>query len=57
MARMNDVTSSASLGEAIKDDIADPNGFYSYRIYEQDFSPPTPDLWPCEISTVKNEWK
>lgn len=57
MARMNDVTTSASLGEAIKNNVAVPEGFYSYRIYEQDFNPPTPDLWPCEIDTVKNEWK
>jgi len=57
MARMDSSTSSAGLGEAIKTDIADPNGFYSYRIYEQDFNPPTPDLWPCEFETVRNEWK
>ena len=57
MARMDSITSSAGLGEAIKTDIADPKGFYSYRIYEQDFNPPTPDLWPCEFETVWNEWK
>ena len=57
MARMDDITTSAGLGEAIKNDIADPNGFYSYRIYEQDFNPPTPNLWPCEYETVWNEWK
>ncbi|UCB58836.1 MAG: hypothetical protein JSV67_00640 [Thermoplasmatales archaeon] len=56
MVPMNDVTTSASLGEAIKTYVADPAGFYSYRIYAQDYNPPTPDLYPCEINTVKNEW-
>ena len=57
MARMSPTTTSTGLGEAIKKDIAIPNGFSSYRIYEQDFNPPTPDLWPCEFETVRNEWK
>ncbi|MCK4902522.1 MAG: hypothetical protein KAS76_04120, partial [Thermoplasmatales archaeon] len=56
MARMNDETSSASLGEAIKTNIADPKPFSSFRIYEQDFGY-GPELTPCEIETVKNEWK
>jgi hypothetical protein len=56
---MSPTTTSTGLGEAIKNDIATPNGFSSYRIYEQDFAPsgPTPDLWPCEYYQVWNEWK
>ncbi|MCJ7571983.1 MAG: C25 family cysteine peptidase, partial [Candidatus Thermoplasmatota archaeon] len=56
MARMNDETSSAGLGEAIMTNIAIPNGFDYYRIYEQDFGF-SPELWPCTVDNVKNEWK
>jgi len=58
MARMDTDpgTTSTGLGETIKNDIANPNDFISFRIYEQDFDPPTPDLWPCEIETVRDEW-
>ncbi len=57
MARMDSKTTSTGLGEAIKQFIAMPNGFSYYRIYEKDFAPPTPELWPCEYETVWNEWK
>ena len=55
MVRMNDITTSAGLGEAIKNNIADPKGFTSYRIYESD-SGFTPELHPPTINNVKNEW-
>ncbi len=55
MVEMNDTTSSAGLGEAINNSIANPNGFYSYRIYEPD-SGFTPELTPPTINNVKNEW-
>jgi len=58
MARMDwdPGTTSTGLGEEIKNVIAGPNGFTSFTIYEQDFAPPTPNLWPCEIHTVRDEW-
>jgi len=56
MVRMNDSTTSAGLGEVIKDYIAVPNGFSYYRIYEPD-SGFTPELTPPTIDNVKNEWK
>jgi len=55
MVRMNDTTTSAGLGEVIKDYIAVPNGFSYYRIYEPD-SGFTPELTPPTIDNVKNEW-
>ena len=55
MVRMNDITTSAGLGEVIKSQFADPNGFTSYRIYESD-SGFTPELHPPTINNVKNEW-
>jgi hypothetical protein len=56
MVRMNDSTTSAGLGEVIKDHIAVPNGVSYYRIYEPD-SGFTPELTPPTVSNVKNEWK
>jgi hypothetical protein len=56
MVRMNDITTSAGLGEVIKSQIATPNGFTSYRIYEPD-SGFSPELTPPTITNVKNEWK
>jgi len=56
MVEMNDLTTSAGLGEVIKDYIAVPNGFSYYRIYEPD-SGFTPELTPPTINNVKNEWK
>lgn len=56
MAPMNDISSSATLGEAIKTGIAIPNIFYYYRIYDEDYGF-SPELHPCTIDNVKNEWK
>jgi hypothetical protein len=57
MEPMDENTPCAHLGEGIKNDLADPMGFTSYRIYEEDYNPPTPDLWPCNPNNVLNEWK
>ena len=57
MKPMDENTPCAHLGEGIKNDLADPASFTSYRIYEEDYNPPTPELWPCNKNNVKNEWK
>ena len=57
MKPMDDNTPCAHLGEGIMKNLANPAGFTSYRIYEKDYNPPTPDLWPCNKSNVLNEWK
>lgn len=57
MEPMDDNTPCCHLGEGIKNDIATPAGFTSYRIYEEDYNPPTPELWPCNKNNVVNEWK
>jgi len=48
------------LGENIKLDYADPNGWASYRIYDDDADYPDidldPELTPCDIDNVKAEW-
>ncbi len=58
MARMDwdPGTTSVGLGEGIKYDIANPKGFSSFRIYEQEFGL-SPEFYPCTIDNVKNEWK
>ncbi len=54
-------------GECIKNDVADPAGFRSFRIYWENFAPsgPTPELWPAVAEDQKdaefkdilvNEW-
>ncbi|MEE9151335.1 MAG: C25 family cysteine peptidase, partial [Thermoplasmata archaeon] len=57
MKPMDDNTPAAHLGEGIKNDIANPAGFTDYRIYEEDYNPPTPDLFPVNKNNVLNEWK
>lgn len=56
MVRMNDLTTSAGLGEGIKTFAAIPSGSSYYRIYESGtgFSP---ELTPPTIDNVKNVWK
>jgi hypothetical protein len=51
-----DDTPCYHLGEGIRNDYASAQGFMCYRIYEEDYSPPTPELWPCTAGNVKNEW-
>ena len=50
-------TPSYHLGEGIENDYALAAGFACYRIYDSDYSPPTPEEWPCTVDNVKNEWK
>jgi len=46
------------LGEHIKYGIADPMGFASYRLYEEDYGlVPPPEMTPCNYSNVLSEWK
>ncbi|PNX49654.1 MAG: hypothetical protein BV457_00955 [Thermoplasmata archaeon M9B1D] len=46
------------LGEHIKYGIADPAGFSSYRIYEEDYGLiPPPEKTPCNYTNVVSEWK
>jgi len=47
------------LGDAIKEDIADPNGFTSFRIYNSSDRalPDEYELMPCTVENVENEWK
>ncbi|ODS35919.1 MAG: hypothetical protein A7315_04965 [Candidatus Altiarchaeales archaeon WOR_SM1_79] len=55
-----DDTPAYHLGEGIRNDYALAAGFNCFRIYEEDYSSvggPTPELWPCNINNVKNEWK
>ncbi|UCG69605.1 MAG: hypothetical protein JSV09_00845 [Thermoplasmata archaeon] len=44
------------LGEHIKYGIADPAGFSSYRIYEEDYSV-GPEKTPCNCTNTVSEWK
>jgi hypothetical protein len=44
------------LGENIRTDYAIPNGWESYRIYEQDYGL-SPEMTPCTISNVRTEWQ
>ena len=44
------------LGEHIKYGIADPAGFSSYRIYEEDYGV-GPEKTPCNYENVLSEWK
>jgi hypothetical protein len=45
------------IGEGIRNDFATAAGFTSFRIYEQDYNPPTPEVWPVNETNVVNEWK
>ena len=56
MEPMDENTPCAHLGEAVKNDIATPAGFTSYRIYEEDYGF-APEKTPCNYNNVKNEWK
>jgi len=49
-------TPSYHLGEGIRNDYASAAGFATYRIYDDDYNPPTPELWPCTKNNVMNEW-
>jgi PKD repeat protein len=51
-----DDTPSYHLGEGIRNDYASAAGFSTYRIYDEDYNPPTPELWPCTKNNVMNEW-
>lgn len=54
-----DDTPSWHLGELVKNDLATPAGFTSYRIYDADYSAsggPTPEHWPTTLDAVRNEW-
>ncbi|MEA2109093.1 MAG: C25 family cysteine peptidase [Pseudomonadota bacterium] len=51
-----DDTPSYHLGEGIRNDYASAAGFATYRIYDDDYAPPTPELWPCTKNNVMNEW-
>jgi hypothetical protein len=51
-----DDTPCYHLGEGIRNDYALAQGFSCYRIYEENYNPPTPELWPCTVDNVKNEW-
>lgn len=55
----NEWTPGWHLQEAIKTDIADPDGFVSYRIYNSSYGTPPPpcELTPCNPQNVENEWK
>jgi hypothetical protein len=57
MKPMDDNTPAAHLAEGIKSDISNPAGFSSYSIYDENYNPPTPDLFPNNKSNVLNEWK
>jgi hypothetical protein len=57
MKPMDDNTPAAHLAEGIKTDISNPPGFTSYGIYEENYNPPIPDLFPCNKPNVLNEWK
>jgi hypothetical protein len=57
MKPMDGNTPCAHLGDGIMNNIGNPAGFTSYRIYEKDYNPPTPDLFPCNKPNVLNEWK
>ncbi len=57
MEPMDDNTPCAHLGDGIMNNIGNPNGYTSYRIYDEDYNPPTPDLHPCNKNNVLNEWK
>lgn len=60
MEPMDDNTPCAHLGDGIMNDLGNPAGFTSYRIYDDDYGPlggPTPDLYPCNKNNVLNEWK
>jgi hypothetical protein len=57
MKPMDDNTPAAHLAEGIKTDISNPAGFTSYGIYEENYNPPVPDLFPCNKPNVLNEWK
>jgi len=46
------------LGEAIRKDIALPNGFSTTRVYDQIYGlSPAPDYTPCNYSNVLNAWQ
>ncbi len=60
MEPMDDNTPCAHLGDGIMNDLGNPAGFTSYRIYDDDYGSlggPTPDLYPCNKPNVLNEWK
>lgn len=59
MAPLSDTTPAYHYGEAVKDDIAIPEGFSYYRIYWDDYSAsggPTPEDWPTSEIKVRTEW-
>ncbi|MBN2374095.1 PKD domain-containing protein [bacterium] len=51
-----DDTPAYHLGEGIFNDFL-PFDFSYYRIYDDDYAPPTPESHPCLLNSVKNEWK
>ncbi|MEN6372443.1 MAG: putative Ig domain-containing protein [Armatimonadota bacterium] len=57
MKPLDSSTPMWQLGDQIRQDIAVPAGLGSYRIYDENYSAsPTPELTPCTIDNVKNEW-
>lgn len=55
MANHSETIPGYPLGEHIQNGIAYPN-YSTFRIYDADFGV-SPDLTPCSVDNVKNEWK
>jgi hypothetical protein len=56
MVPHSDTVPGYPLGEHIKYGIADPAGFSSYRIYEEDYGV-GPEKTPCNETNTVSEWK
>lgn len=55
MVPMDDITTSVGLGEALMNDVAIPNSFTYYRIYQEDYGL-GPEKTPCSFENTYNEW-
>ncbi|MDY6911786.1 MAG: Ig-like domain-containing protein [Chloroflexota bacterium] len=45
------------LGEQIKTDVLNPNGWRYHRVYDEDYGlVPPPETYPCTVSSVTSAW-
>ena len=56
MVETSPTTFGGGLGEAIKIDVADPNGYSYYRIYEPEDAGFSPEAMGPTIEKVRDEW-
>uniref|UniRef100_UPI003593DC3C C25 family cysteine peptidase n=1 Tax=Desulfococcus sp. TaxID=2025834 RepID=UPI003593DC3C len=56
MEPSDDLTHAWPLAENIRNEYANPAGWNSYRIYDEDYGK-SPEKTPCNATNVQNEWQ